>query len=240
MSKPVHHGRTTDNGKAPPAPAGPPLEVITHLVDAYHRLPGDVSERPAQFIHALLESLEQGDRLFAETEGTPIAPGEAPWTEEDFWRLVKSCGFQTADERTLAVPPADAVKPRTCDLNKCTEHGTRAVGISVAAYTGRAGDELTLVICEPHGDQLQAGFIAGFAWTPVYKHEVPVAPTPTEPAAAPQGQQEPPTVDAEQIAREWPQRVDEYGAGLPERQAEAKALDEAVKRTTLEAGDAGD
>jgi hypothetical protein len=56
------------------------------------------------------------------------------------------------------------------------------VDINVSAYTGNPDSTLRIAVCQAHGQQTQAGFIAGFAWTPVYKHEVS---KPAHPPAVP-------------------------------------------------------
>jgi hypothetical protein len=67
------------------------------------------------------------------------------------------------------IPPA----PRICDLNKCPEIATAVVHVNVSGYTGAPGSTLPIAICRAHMEQAQAGFIVGFAWTAVYRNQVP-------------------------------------------------------------------
>jgi hypothetical protein len=68
--------------------------------------------------------------------------------------------------------PVEHPPPRPCDLLKCGEPGIGTATINVGQYTGRAEDELTLVLCKGHQGQVADGGIVGFAFVPVYAHEV--------------------------------------------------------------------
>jgi hypothetical protein len=75
------------------------------------------------------------------------------------------------------------VRPRQCDLNRCKGVGAAMVEINVGSYTGHDEDRLKLVVCEDHFGQFRSGGIVGFAWTPVYAHEIarPSPPSKEEP-----------------------------------------------------------
>ena len=60
-----------------------------------------------------------------------------------------------------------------CDLLKCNDPGFANVEVNVEGYTGKPGDRLNIVCCKGHTEQTQAGFIVGFAWSPVYRSQVP-------------------------------------------------------------------
>lgn len=80
---------------------------------------------------------------------------------------------------------------RACDMFRCKDAGYCVVTLDLSGYTGRDGDEIDVVLCRAHGDQYQAGFIVGFAWTPVHRGDLPVAQRPSAPGP---GQLGPPPV----------------------------------------------